>query len=107
MSPERNVPFFKKTCLEGFYKTLTRPDISGKILITEISAGGCHFSTFASHPFRPDDRLGIAFSLNDPRNSMVRKEAIVRSVDGRDIDCQFVILPGHYDPALGFYMRTP
>ena len=96
----------KKTYLEGIYKTLTPPDLSGKILVTELSTDGCCFSASLLHHLHPNDHIGIAFSLNDARNSMVRKTAVILTVDGRTIDCQFLNQTGAYDPALGFYLRN-
>ncbi|MDD5170641.1 MAG: hypothetical protein PHN75_17625 [Syntrophales bacterium] len=97
----------KKTNLEGTYRKLTPPDLSGKILITEIAADGCLFSAALSHHLKPNDQIGIYFSLDDVRNSMIRKKAVVRKVDGRCIDCRFIIPHGTYDPDLGFYLRNP
>lgn len=96
----------KKTNLTGFYQKLAPPFISGKMLVTDISFTGCSFDAPTKHYLLPDDTIRITFPLNDARGSMIRKEAVVRKVDGYRIGCQFVALPGAYDPDLGFYLRN-
>jgi hypothetical protein len=95
----------KKTSLAGFYQKLTPPHISDKILVTDVSFTGCGFDAPVKHFLRPGDPIKITFALDDTRGSMIRKEAVIRKVEGYRIGCQFVTLPGAYDPDLGFYLR--
>jgi hypothetical protein len=97
----------KKTYLQGVYKKLAPPNPTGKLSITNLSMGGCRFDASMSHHLQPNDHIGISFSLNDAQETMIRKEAVIRQVDGRYVGCQFVTLPGAYEPALGFYLKSP
>jgi hypothetical protein len=96
----------KETLLEGMYKKLTPPFTSDKMMVNNVSATGCRFDASLSHKLQPGDRIGITFTLNDARGTMIRKEATVKVVDGRYVGCQFIVLPGTYDPDLGFYLRS-
>lgn len=96
----------KKTNLEGVFKTLAPPHSSGKICITDLYAGGCSFTASSSHRLQPEEHIGIAFSLDNARGSMIRKKAIIHQVEGRHVSCEFIALHGTYDPDLGFYLRN-
>ena len=97
----------KKTCLEGLYKKLTPMQVSGKIFVVDISVHGCRFDASIGHHLKPGDHIGVAFNLNDAQHRLIKKEAIVRSVEGRYVGCQFIVENGVYDPDLGFYLRSP
>jgi hypothetical protein len=108
MVQETNRKYYRKTTnLTGLYQKLNPPFISGKILVTDLSFTGCGFDAPTSHSLHSDDRIRITFSLNDVQGSMIRKDAIVRKVEGNAVGCQFITLPGSYDPDLGFYLRNP
>jgi hypothetical protein len=108
MVQEISRQYYRKiTNLIGLYQKMSPPFISGKISVTDVSFTGCGFDAPLSHSLRPDDRIRITFTLNDVRGSMIRKDAIVRKVEGHRIGCQFIALPGAYDPDLGFYLRNP
>ena len=96
----------KNTFLEGMYKKLSPPGASEKIMVTNVSATGCRFEASASHKLQPGDRIGVTFTLNDARGTIIRKEATVKVIDGRYVGCQFLMLPGTFDPDLGFYLRN-
>ncbi len=97
----------KKTNLEGIYKKLSPPNNQGKIIVLDISTGGCRFSVSASHGLQSGDHIGVAFNLDNARQTMIRKEAIVRMVNDRYVGCSFITLQGTYDSDLGFYLRNP
>ena len=96
----------KITNLEGTYKELTQPNNSGKVNVTDVSSGGCRFCASLLHGLQLNDHIGVVFTLDDSRQTIIRKEAIVRMVDGRNVGCSFVARPGAYDPDLGFYLRN-
>ena len=97
----------KKTNLEGMYKELTRHKNSGKVNVTDVSASGCRFSASLLHGLQLNDHIEVVFTLDNPRQTIIRKEAIVQMVDGRYVGCSFIAHPGAYDPGLGFYLRNP
>jgi len=97
----------KKTKLEGRYKKLAPPNNQGEIIVMDISNGGCHFSVFTSHGLQSGDHVAVAFTLDNSRQTMIRKEAIVRFVNGLYVGCSFITPHGTYDPDLGFYLRNP
>jgi len=100
--------FYRKdTYLEGLYKRSAPPATSGKIVVTNLSMHGCRFDAPLSHNLQPGDRVGLAFSLDNARGTLIRKEAFVRQISGHSIGCEFIVLPDTFDPDLGFYLRNP
>ena len=96
----------KKTRLQGTFKKLTPPQVSGAMMITDISFTGCRIETSLSHRLAVGDKIGLTFTLDDAKRRLIKKEAIVRLVGDGYIGCQFIILPNTFDPDLGFYLRS-
>jgi hypothetical protein len=95
----------KEENLEGRYSTLSNPDKWAKMVVKNISLEGCGFETMASNLLQPDEEIKVEFKLNDIKTSQIKKRAVVRSVQGCYVGCQFKELPGTFDPDLGFYLR--
>jgi hypothetical protein len=53
----------------------------------------------------PGEEIKIEFKLNDVKNTIIKRKAVVRVVNGRYIGCKFKELPGTFDPDLGYYLR--
>jgi len=95
----------KLTNLPGTYAIIT-PDTpgGGLIHIRNISRSGIGFTVSGRHNLKKGLRIILTFKLNDRKQTNLRKEAIVRSVKGNYIGCEF---PPN-DPvekALGFYLQ--
>ena len=75
------------------------------IHIRNISRGGIGFTVSGIHSLEPGLPLILDFTLNDKKMTRLRKQALVRTVNGNYIGCQFP----ENDPvekALGFYLQN-
>lgn len=91
--------------IDGIYFSAADASVWGKMFVKNISLHGCGFETLKTNPFHPDDEIKIEFQLDDARQSLIKKIALVRSVDKKYVGCQFVEEAGGFDPELGFYLR--
>ena len=79
----------KKTLLNG---TCTNTSSSGtfdKILVTNLSLGGCGFELISTRKLREGDRIRITFPLDNAASTMIKENAIVTSVRDRYVGCKF------------------
>ena len=97
--------FRKKTYLDGLYFRASQPGALGKMIVKDLSFGGCRFETMNAHMLDRGEEIRIEFELDDARRSMIRKRAVVSDIEGRSIGCKFTHPPGFVDPELGFYLR--
>ena len=95
----------KKTNLPGTYEILSQGGIGGGIIhVTNISQGGLGFTVSGLHRIEKDQLLLVEFQLNDKKKTVLKKRALVKSVQQNIIGCQFkddVAM----DKALGFYLQ--
>ena len=95
----------KPTNLPGTYSIITPDKPGGGLMhVRNISRSGIGFTVSGRHNFEKNLRVKLNFQLNDRQQTKLSKEAIVRSVRGNYIGCQF---PPN-DPiekALGFYLQ--
>lgn len=99
--------FYRKgTTLDGIYVNASNSSIWGKMTLKNISLQGCGFETQKKNLLKPDEEIKIEFHLNNAQNSLIKKRAVVRSVDNNYVGCQFKEIPGSLDPELGFYLRS-
>jgi len=95
----------KLTSLHGTYSIITPDRPGGGLMhVRNISRSGIGFTVSGRHNFEKNLRVKLDFQLNDRHQTRLHKEAIVRSVKGNYIGCQF---PPN-DPvekALGFYLQ--
>ena len=100
--------FFRKgTRLDGIYVGVSNSKIWGKMILKNISMQGCGFETMGTNPLHPDELIKLEFHLNDAKNSLIKKNAFVRSMYKKYVGCQFQELPNAFDADLGFYLRNP
>ena len=72
--------------------------------INNISLGGLGFTALSRVPFEVGDKLKIIFTLDKMPPETIEKEIIVRSINFKNISCQFVEESGYTDRTLGFYL---
>ncbi len=99
--------FYRKTTsLPGTYASLSAEKPGGGVIhIRNISRGGIGFTVSGIHNLEPGLPLTLDFTLNDKKMTRLRKQALVRTVNGNYIGCQFP----ENDPvekALGFYLQN-
>ena len=80
---------WKKTNLTGVYNMQAPATGCGHMQITNISSGGLQFVTPCSHTIEVGDHARIVFTLDDRKQTEINKQAVVQSVLGNVIGCQF------------------
>ena len=74
--------------------------------VIDLSRTGLKLRLQDDRHLKPGDRLLVAFQLDDLKGSEIRKEVVVRKVDGREIGLEFASQDPS-DPnmkAIGFYL---
>jgi len=97
--------FRKETFLDGLYYRASHSGDWGKMVVRDLSLGGCRFETSKAHLLDLGEEIKLEFVLDDPRRSNIRKKAVVSVVEGRLVGCKFSDPPGSIDSELGFYLR--
>lgn len=109
--------FRKETNLDGFIEKLSQDEKWGKIIwqstttnshsvnckIKNISVLGIGLTIFGTQKIEEGDHIKVEFILDTPSSPKIEKKAIVRSVRGDYIGCEF-FEDDKYDPKLGFYL---
>lgn len=76
------------------------------MVVRDLSRAGLKMLLNENSSLRVGDKILVEFQLDDPKSSNIRKEGIVRRVDGFDLGAEF--LPADpSDPntrALSFYL---
>lgn len=79
------------------------PLSKGAMEVTDISAGGLKIKLLEPLDLRLNDKLRVEFHLDDPRNTLISKNVLVKNIDGIYIGLAFTRAETN-DPALGFYL---
>jgi len=95
----------KETSLDGLYFRTVQSGEWGKMIVRDLSLGGCKFETMKAHLLERGEAIKIEFVLDDARRATIKKRAVVFDIDGRSIGCKFSDPPGYIDSELGFYLR--
>lgn len=93
----------KATSLEGRYSGPTGR--GGRMTVKNVSQGGIGFLTSSPHQLKQGDLVSIEFKLDDGKDSVINRRAVVRVVEDLYVGVQFSLAAGAYDAALGFYLR--
>ena len=102
---EKRKQYRKGGSLPGTYKHIVagNPLNKGTMTVIDLSAGGLKLKLSASLDLRKDDRLYVEFHLDDNRHTLIKKNVLVKNVDGRYVGTAFSRSDAD-DPALGFYL---
>jgi hypothetical protein len=95
----------KRTQLTGTYIQLAS-QLSGQIMIVNLSFTGLSFTTTVPHPLQVGDLIELHFRLDDPQQSVLCKKAVVKHVHGTTVGAAFDQLNA-YEKAIGFYLMEP
>ena len=95
----------KETNLDGLYIRSSNVGDWGKMVVKNLSMGGCGFKTMGACTLVPGEEIKIEFVLDGHRGSTVKKKAIVLEIEGRYVGCKFSEQPSSYDADLGFYLK--
>jgi len=78
----------------------------GDMAVLDLSRTGVKMRLSGNKAFSVGDKLMVEFQLDDPRRSTIRKESVVRRIDGSELGAEFTPT-GPADPhakAIGFYL---
>jgi hypothetical protein len=60
-----------------------------KMTVTDLSIGGCRLLVAEDHKLNVNNRIKLAFKLDNAKRARIETEAIVCSVNGNYIGCKF------------------
>ena len=97
--------FRKPTSLAGTYVSRDPAGPGGGVIrILNISRSGVGFTISGRHRIEPGQELQIEFQLSDRNKSVLKKPAVVRTVQDNTVGCEF-LCTGELDKALGFFLQ--
>lgn len=97
--------FRKPTSLAGTYVSRDPAGPGGGVIrILNISRSGVGFTVSGRHRILPGQELQIEFQLTDRNRTVIKKQAVVRTVQENTVGCEFVC-GGDLDKALGFFLQ--
>lgn len=94
--------FRKKVSLPGEYRHL-RSKVTGHIRVESVSQVAIGFQCLMPHRIKVNEFIDVQFNLDDQKNSMVERRAVVKEIKDRYIDAEFYN-PPPYSANLGFYL---
>lgn len=95
----------KSVSLSGIYETLYQYDQSkGAMDIIDLSPGGLRYNVIGVNRLQTGFVLALDFQLDDKQRSLIKKQAMVRSVNSNVIGCEFFDQE-NINKALAFYLR--
>jgi hypothetical protein len=96
----------KETYLEGIYYRSAHSDDWGKMVVKNLSMGGCGLETINTCTLVEGEEIKLEFMLDGRRGITIRKKAVVTEIEGRYVGCKFSQPPGFVDPDLGFFLKA-
>ena len=97
--------FRKPTSLAGTYVSRDPAGPGGGVIrILNISRSGVGFTVSGRHRILPGQELQIEFQLTDRNRTVIKKQAVVRTVQENTVGCEF-LCAGELDKALGFFLQ--
>ncbi|WP_373499246.1 PilZ domain-containing protein [Desulfococcus sp.] len=91
---------FDGTCL------LQGGTVQAEVKICDLSRKGMKVQLLKESPIAVGDKVMVEFRLDDEKKTLIRKDAVVRSIMGQFLGMEFFSIDPHnvYDKALGFYL---
>ena len=97
--------FRKPTSLAGTYVSRDPAGPGGGVIrILNLSRSGVGFTVSGRHRILPGQELQIEFQLTDRNRTVIKKQAVVRTVQENTVGCEF-LCAGELDKALGFFLQ--
>jgi hypothetical protein len=107
---ERRQFFRKAVNLSGsFFQTVNGRHVDrGEMAVLDLSRTGMRIRLRENRPLRIGDTLLVEFHLDDRQHSLIRKESIVRRIDGSDLGTEFAgpAVTDANTRAIGFYLAS-
>ena len=99
---EKQIESIQDTQLLGTYISNGRIRCSGKMIIKKLNSKGLMLKTNIEQNLWPGLKLFLEFVLDDPKQSIVKKEVVVKAKKGKYLSAEFTS-DDHYDN-LGPYL---
>lgn len=99
---EKSIESTHRTKLSGTFIARGETGCSGKIIIKKLNSKGIMLKTNIEQNIIPGLKLLLEFVLDDAKQSIVRKEVVVRAKNGKYLSAEFTAQE-HYDN-LGPYL---
>ncbi len=107
---ERRQFFRKAVNLSGsFFQTVNGRHVDGGTMaVVDLSRTGMRLRLNEKRPLRIGDTLLVEFHLDDRQHSLIRRESVVRRIDGSDLGAEFIAAAATdaNSRAIGFYLAT-
>lgn len=94
----------KHTQLKGIYQILDDTG-GGSAVIRDLSRNGIGFTVAGIHNIQVGQNISIDFVLDNPKQTELKKQAVVRSVNKNLIGCEFRREQA-FEKDLGFYLSA-
>ena len=101
---EHRIAFRKKTSLSCAYWKKDSFDVPKQGTIHDLTLDGCLLHLSDGHALLQGEHIQLLFQLDNPERSRIKREAVIRRINGNYIGCQFVNKPA-LDAVLGFYVQ--
>lgn len=105
---ERRKQFRKAVSLPGTYTRIYNERRAGKgtMVVKDVSRNGLSIRVSDMTHMKNGDILEVVFKLDDPKQSTIQKEVVIRKIFGYDLGTEFISIdPGNAsDKAIGFYL---
>jgi hypothetical protein len=96
----------KSTELPGIFVCLKPAGIGGgRMTVNDISLGGIAMTVPERHNLQIGCFVDLSFNLDDRKKTLLKKKAVVRSITGNFIGCQFTD-QALYEKEIGFYLKS-
>jgi len=93
----------KTTELEGMYDVDPPAIGGGKIKVINLSLSGACIEVRGVHDLKVGHHGSLVFTLDSPKETVLFKKVIIKTVNGNRIGCEFVQNRA-YEKELGFYL---
>ena len=97
--------FRKETTLNGKYFRTAHPGDCGRMIVTNLSLGGCRFEMVKESALEVGDEIRVELAFDVHVSSTIKKKAVILHVKGRRVGCKFCDPAGSFDPDIAFYLR--
>ncbi len=94
----------KETELSGTYALETPAIGGGRLTVMNISRSGVGFNAIGMHAIKIGHKAHLQFTLDDKKQTIIKKRVIIKAVQGSYIGCEF-IEDRAFEKDLGFYLQ--
>jgi predicted RNA-binding Zn-ribbon protein involved in translation (DUF1610 family) len=98
----KNMEVIKETRLLGTFSSSEKAKLNGKLIIKKLNNKGLMLKTNTEHSFYQGLKILLEFVLDDAKQSIVKKEVVVKAKKGKYLSAEFITQ--EHDDNLGPYL---